>query len=84
MNAAKHSGSDVVHVYSVFEDGRVAIFVRDDGAGFDVDAVEEGRGLEHSIRGRVESLGGEVCIESEPGEGTEVKVSLPIEQVGAP
>lgn len=83
VNAARHSGADTIHVYSTSEDGLVAIFVRDDGVGFDVDTVDRGRGLDHSIRERVESLGGDVCIESEPGEGTEVKVSLPKKEVSS-
>ena len=74
-NAAKYSGSERIDLYAAVEDDTVAIYVRDEGRGFDVDHVSEGHGLEHSIRGRVREVGGEVCIESTPGEGTEVKVS---------
>lgn len=83
VNAAKHSGSDVIHVYSTVEDGAVSIFVRDDGVGFDLESADRGRGLDHSIRARVESLGGDVCIESELGRGAEIRVSLPMAEVPA-
>jgi len=75
-NSAKYSGTGHIDLYSAIEDGAIAIYVRDEGQGFDVDNVIAGHGLEHSIRGRVTDVGGEVCIETSPGEGTEVKVSV--------
>lgn len=74
-NSAKYSGSDRIDLYAAMEDDVVAIYVRDEGRGFDVDTAELGHGIEQSIRRRVAEVGGEVCIESMPGEGTEVKVS---------
>ncbi len=74
-NAAKYSGADRIDLYAAVEDGFVAIYVRDEGIGFDIDHVIKGHGLERSIRRRVSEVAGEVCIESTPGEGTEVKVS---------
>jgi signal transduction histidine kinase len=74
-NAAKYSGTNKVDLYAAMEEGAVAIYVRDEGRGFNVETVELGHGLEHSVRGRVRDVGGEVSIESTPGEGTEIKVS---------
>lgn len=74
-NAAKYSGVERIDLYAAVEDGDVAIYVRDEGKGFDVGAVSLGHGLEHSVCQRVRDVGGEVCIESTPGEGTEIKVS---------
>jgi len=74
-NAAKYSGSNRIDLYAAVEEDTVAIYVRDEGRGFDLDEVSEGHGLEHSIRGRVREVGGEVCIGSKPGDGTEVKIS---------
>jgi NarL family two-component system sensor histidine kinase YdfH len=52
--------------------------VRDFGVGFDPTAVHEGHfGLE-GICERAKLLGGEAKIESRPGEGTEVRVDLPL------
>lgn len=74
-NAAKYSGAERIDLYAAFEDDIVAIYVRDEGSGFDTENANEGHGLEHSVRGRVRGVGGEVCIESTPGEGTEVKIA---------
>ncbi|MEN8041834.1 MAG: ATP-binding protein [Actinomycetota bacterium] len=74
-NAAKYSGTERIDLYSAIEDGVVAIYVRDEGRGFEPEHAQQGHGLENSVRRRVEDAGGEVCIESTPGEGTEIKVS---------
>lgn len=73
-NAARHADVAVVNLYAEAQDAHVHIFVRDRGAGFSPDAVEEGRGLRHSMRERMEQVGGYVKITSAPGEGTEVEI----------
>ncbi len=73
-NAARHSGAPVINLYSEVKDGRIHIYIRDRGIGFDPESVEEGRGLRHSLRSRMEAVGGSVSIESTPGEGTEDEI----------
>jgi len=55
----------------------VVLEVDDDGRGFDVDLTAWGMGL-RNLRDRVESLGGTFEIESVLGEGTTVRVTLPV------
>ena len=54
--------------------------VQDDGQGFDPDRVavddERGFGL-RAMRERVEALGGNLLVESEPGAGSTLVVGLP-------
>jgi len=77
VNAAKHAGVDVVSVYGEADGDRVAVFVRDRGAGFDpVAGVAGGRGIAESIVRRIESAGGCAEIRSAPGEGTEVHLTV--------
>jgi signal transduction histidine kinase len=77
MNAAKHSGAGKVSVFAEASDGRVEVFVTDQGRGFDVDAVDDDRrGLAESIRGRMHRHGGEAAIDSEIGVGTEVHLTM--------
>jgi signal transduction histidine kinase len=74
-NAARHAGVEEVSVFLDADDGGVALYVRDRGAGFDPEAVaSDRRGLADSIRGRMERVGGSASIVSAPGEGTEVEL----------
>jgi len=77
-NAAKHSGVDEISVFADATPARVALFVRDRGHGFDPGSVPvDRRGIAHSIRERMERVGGSARIVSSPGEGTEVELELP-------
>ncbi|MGH2759213.1 MAG: ATP-binding protein, partial [Actinomycetota bacterium] len=78
-NAARHSGSEEVSVFVECESGEVTAFVRDRGRGFDTSIEQSGRGIPDSIRGRIERQGGTVSITSEPGEGCEVQIAMPIQ-----
>ena len=60
----------------------VAVQVRDDGQGFDPASV---RPTSHGLSGmrhRVESAGGRLSITSQPGQGTVVSATLPLQQGG--
>lgn len=77
-NSAKHSGASAIEVTLVTE-AVTTLSVADNGRGFDPDALEEGRpglGL-LTMRERVEFAGGSCAIESQPGVGTRVIVSMP-------
>ena len=50
--------------------------VRDDGAGFPTDTASGGFGL-RGLRERTQQFGGTVDIDSAPGEGTTVSVTIP-------
>ena len=77
VNAAKYAGETSVSVYAEVAGDDVAIFVRDRGKGFDLDAVSEDRmGVRESIMGRMERNGGKVAIRTAPGEGTEVRLEM--------
>ena len=78
VNAAKHAGVDHLSVYvEVAPDGLHA-FVRDRGCGFDpADVPPDRRGLAQSIQGRIRRAGGTVEIDSGPGQGTEIRMSVP-------
>jgi signal transduction histidine kinase len=77
-NAAKFAGtSGQVRVYAEVDEGRISVFVRDRGPGFDLDAVpDDRRGVRESIVGRMERHGGRAIIHSVAGGGTEVELAL--------
>ena len=84
VNAAKHSGVHEIAVYVEVGAAAVDAYVRDRGAGFDVAATTEGRGIARSIRARLDRIGGTAVVDSAPGGGTEVRLSVPLGAVAAP
>lgn len=78
VNAAKYAGVDTISVFGEVEPEEVLVFVRDRGAGFDLDAVPADRmGVRGSILGRMERHGGHARIRTAPGEGTEIQLRMP-------
>ncbi|HTJ34467.1 MAG TPA: PspC domain-containing protein [Dactylosporangium sp.] len=80
VNAAKHAKVQTISLYAEVEPDCVSVFVRDRGAGFDLAAVDDDR---HGVRGsiilRMQRHGGKAEIRSTTGEGTEVRLSMPID-----
>jgi signal transduction histidine kinase len=78
VNAAKWSGASVISLFAEVEPDKVAVAVRDRGKGFDLYAVPADRkGVTESIRGRMVRHGGKAVVQSAPGEGTKVTLTLP-------
>jgi signal transduction histidine kinase len=76
-NAGKHGGARTVTVYVEPDEGGTMCSVKDDGCGFDTEAVVEGTGLQRSIRGRLAEVAGRVEIDGRPGRGAEVRLWVP-------
>jgi signal transduction histidine kinase len=78
VNAAKHAGAPAT-VYAEVGEQEVEVNVRDRGRGFDPDLIDSDRhGVRQSIVERVESVGGRATLRSAPGEGTEVRLTVPV------
>ena len=82
-NAVSHSGAAKVGVSVLVEEKRVVGVVEDDGRGFERKTAgpEEIGGLAHMAE-RASLLGGTCSVDSAPGEGTRVEVSLPVGGAG--
>jgi len=80
-NVVQHASAKRATIFGEAAAGSLLVSIRDDGVGFDVDALPEGGsdrfGIARSIRGRIEDLGGDVRIDSAPGRGTEVEIRMP-------
>ena len=77
-NACRYSKSDKVCVELAQNGNRLEIEVRDQGVGFDPDAVPDSRYGIAGMRERARLLGGTFSIQSGPGKGTRVRVELPL------
>jgi signal transduction histidine kinase len=76
-NASKHSGVSRFQVELWGRPGEINLTVSDSGAGFDVQAAREGRGLGlTSMQERVKVVNGELSIESQPNRGTVVRARV--------
>ncbi|GLW31363.1 ATP-binding protein [Actinoplanes regularis] len=79
VNAARHAGVQTVSLYAEVEQDELSVFVRDRGAGFELSGVAETRhGVRGSIIGRMQRHGGRAEIRSATGNGTEVRLTLPV------
>jgi signal transduction histidine kinase len=77
-NAVRHSGGDTVRVSLACTTDTAVLEVADNGKGFSpLEAAGKGNGLKN-LRSRAESMGGELDIESAPGQGTWVRVRIPL------
>jgi signal transduction histidine kinase len=79
-NAAKHAGATTVSVRLTRSDDTAHLDVADDGRGGADPAA--GTGL-LGLRDRVEAMGGRLAITSLPGEGTQLRASVPLTGAGS-
>jgi signal transduction histidine kinase len=77
-NIRAHSGGRRARIELIEHGQQLRLVVRDWGAGFDPDRVNEGRFGLQGIRQRGRLLGAKVVIESQPGKGTTVVVDFPL------
>ena len=76
-NITRHSAATLVKVSLQREDHQVALMVKDNGRGFDTTQTgSSGFGL-RSMRDRMDEIGGQLVIESAPGQGTSIYACLP-------
>ena len=77
-NAVRHGSATRVNTRLRFGPDWVTLVVRDDGSGFDVPSRSiSGFGLT-SMRERADALDGSLTLESQPGRGTVISVTLPL------
>jgi len=77
-NACRHSQSEKIRVELAEVDDQLRIEVQDWGIGFDPATVAENRFGLQGIRERARLLFGRATVESAPGQGTRIRVELPL------
>jgi len=83
-NVAKHARAHEVQMALSFDADGVALDIRDDGCGFELERVQldpnRGIGL-RNMRERLESIGGSFEVRSAPGAGTALRAKVPPEAI---
>ena len=78
-NIARHAQAQHVTLQLVTQPGKVQLTIADDGRGFDPSHTPKGRYGLIGLNERVKLLSGSLRIESGPGAGTRVEVTIPLE-----
>jgi len=77
-NIAKYANAKHVLVEIFKNNQQLCLCIKDDGTGFDMDAIRgSGNGL-FNMEKRVEELDGSLTIQSAPTHGTTIELSLPL------
>lgn len=76
-NVIRHAEATAVEVSLAMNGGQAVLIIRDNGRGMPQPANSQSLGL-LGIRERAELLGGSVTIDSRPGDGTTIAVTLPL------
>ena len=77
-NGLRHGNAKAFWLELKIKDGKIHFLLSDNGSGLNTETFESGFGLT-TMRERVRSLGGEMFIMSEPGEGFELNIILPMD-----
>ncbi|UTL90670.1 PAS domain-containing sensor histidine kinase [Pseudomonas fluorescens] len=78
-NVMRHAQAHSVEIELVREGGQLRMTVSDDGTGFCRDQPRPASFGLVGVRERVLMLGGSMALDSEPGEGTSLSVTIPLE-----
>ncbi|PRR75046.1 sensor histidine kinase [Neomoorella humiferrea] len=82
-NIKKHSHASEATVKVIFKGDCIQIYVADNGRGFDVNKLKGDRNVDNkhfgliSIKERTQMLGGDFILNSEPGKGTVIDITIP-------
>ena len=83
-NACRYSQSEKVRVEVAQTDDHVWVEVQDWGVGFDPQRINGGHYGLQGIRERARLFGGSAAIDTAPGEGTRIRVELPLVETAGP
>jgi signal transduction histidine kinase len=77
-NIAKHARCRSVVISIEQAPGEIILCLQDDGIGFDSEQVRRfGNGL-RNMKSRMQEIGGSYLLESVPGKGTSVRLTIPV------
>jgi signal transduction histidine kinase len=82
-NAEKHANASEINISMHGSEGKLVLVIKDNGKGFDTkdpETLHRGLGLKN-ILSRVDTLKGNMYLESGPRKGTEYTIEIPRTQL---
>lgn len=84
-NIIKHSNASLIQIILNYHNDFISFTIKDDGKGFDLSIIrEQGKGIKGlgigNIKTRVKMFNGSCSIDSIPGQGSSINVTIPFEQ----
>jgi len=78
-NSIKHAQAKKAYIKICLDNNILKVFLSDTGKGFNLDKVKQGNGL-INITSRIKSLNGKYDFHSKIGEGTLLKIKIPVDE----
>ena len=75
-NVVKHARAKQVNITLRFDEAQVCLEIADDGVGFDTAVGHSGGMGLRGIQERVEKIGGDLLVQSTPGQGTILRITV--------
>ncbi len=75
-NIVKHAEATAVELTLIVDDQGTRLLLKDNGRGFDMSQTSTGFGLQ-GMRERAQAIGGNLTVNSRPGEGCEIRLIVP-------
>ncbi|WP_278035003.1 tetratricopeptide repeat-containing sensor histidine kinase [Flavobacterium nitratireducens] len=72
-NSIKYSEATSISIHVVQVEKHIQLTIQDNGSGFDYENIEKGNGLQN-MQDRIEAMGGEFNLVSQPGKGTSINL----------
>ncbi|MEL6555707.1 MAG: sensor histidine kinase [Cyanobacteria bacterium J06621_11] len=76
-NIRRHAQAKTIGLYSWTTPENIVVYIEDDGVGFNDALPTSGFGL-RGMRERSQSIGGQIELDTAPGKGTRVQITVPL------
>jgi signal transduction histidine kinase len=76
-NTQKYSQATKIMLNIEFREGKLHIYISDDGIGFDRSIPNKGVGLQNMFS-RINAIGGNYSLNTAPGQGVRLRITVPL------
>jgi signal transduction histidine kinase len=80
QNTVKHATADNIYLSVTMDYTDLHVGISDDGIGFSFGKMKHRRGIDNIYK-EIKQCGGETEILSEPGKGTHIQITIPLQKL---